>query len=159
MFAQVFDDKNSTSLLTKGGHVEERDGVTRWKRPLVTARDRQAGWLARRKHGLLSCLALHARHPHHASRVESAICLEETGLDRRLLVALEEFTLEFRCRFSTANSMTYLSIDGSINCPLWNSTARRRGLRRAPEVRGKSLKKAVEESIFLLRTCSDWRRP
>jgi hypothetical protein len=24
------DDNNSTSLLTNGGHVEERDGVTRW---------------------------------------------------------------------------------------------------------------------------------
>ena len=60
MFAQVFDDKNSTRMLTKGGRVEERDGVTRWKRPLVTARDRQAGWLARRKHGsfVLSCLVL-----------------------------------------------------------------------------------------------------
>jgi hypothetical protein len=99
MFAQIFDDKNSTSLLTKGGHVEERDGVTRWKRPLVTARDRQAGWQARRKHGsfVLSCLALYARHAHHASRVESAICLEERGLDRRLLVALEEYPLEFCC--------------------------------------------------------------
>ena len=51
MFAQVFDDKNSTSLLTKGGHVEERDGVTRRASPLAR------GWLAAST-GLLSCLVL-----------------------------------------------------------------------------------------------------
>ena len=99
MFAQVFDDKNSTRMLTKGGRVEERDGVTRWKRPLVTARDRQAGWLARRKHGsfVLSCLVLRFMLDMLITRVESAICLEERGLDHRLLVALEEYSLEFCC--------------------------------------------------------------
>jgi hypothetical protein len=68
VFAQIFDvNNNSTSLLTKGGHVEEREGVTR----------RQAGWPRAR----VFCLALYA---HHASRVKvgkTAVCLEERGLD------------------------------------------------------------------------------
>jgi hypothetical protein len=163
MFAQVFDDKNSTSLLTKGGHVEERDGVTRWKRPLVTARDRQAGWLARRKHGsfVLSCLVLRFMLDMLITRLvlKARFAWKKEGWIVDCSLHWKNIRSSFVAQYSTTNSMTYLSIDDSINCPLWNSTARRRGLRRAPEVRGKSLKKAVEESIFLLRTCSDWRRP
>jgi hypothetical protein len=157
MFAQVFDDKNSTSLLTKGGHVEERDGVTRWKRPLVTARDRQAGWLARRKHGLLSCLVLRFMLDMLITRLvlKARFAWKKEGWIVDCSLHWKNIRSSFVAQYSTTNSMTYLSIDDSINCPLWNSTARRRGLRRAPEVRGKSLKKAVEESIFLLR--SDWR--
>jgi hypothetical protein len=49
LFAQVFDDKNSISSSTEGGHVEETDGVTRWKRH----RPRQAGARA-----LVFCLGL-----------------------------------------------------------------------------------------------------
>ena len=59
MFAQVFD-KNRTSLVAKGGHVEEEKrpggGVIRWWK---RHRSRQAGWLAESTStGLLSCLVL-----------------------------------------------------------------------------------------------------
>jgi hypothetical protein len=67
--------KNRTSLLAKCGHVEEREGCD----SLVEASPLATDWLAESTStGLvLSCLALYARHSHHASRVESVICLEK----------------------------------------------------------------------------------
>jgi hypothetical protein len=95
----------------------------------VKASPLATGWLAggHTRARVLSCL--YARLSHHASRVavgKTVNYLEERRLEHRLIRGTNDVLLEFRGRFLTAKSLTCVSIDDSINCPLRNSTVRRR---------------------------------
>ena len=104
--------------------MEEKDGVTRrWKRH----RSRQAGWLAAAEStGLVLSLCSTFSSRVSCQSGQTVTTWEKESWILRLFRAMYDVLLEFYRPLLTFNGMTCVSIENSINCPLWNSTVRRR---------------------------------